>query len=112
MSTRLQYSSFGSFEEGQVANGPCWIYAIQGHAAALSATNVYVQLFDRTNAPSAGDVPTTILEVFANDHFWRDWPEIGFRFETGLYVALSSTRLTYTALGASDVQLEIIGVQE
>jgi hypothetical protein len=80
-----------------VCPGPCMLQCVAGYNAAAGL--LYVQLFDKTTAPVAGDVPEMVIPVpGGRTPFSLSIPYV---FTLGCSIGISSTELTYTSGGAS-----------
>lgn len=65
-----------------------------------SAADIYIQLHETATALVGGETPSVSVPVAAGGYYETD---TRFDFITGLVIAASSTKATYTALGADDV---------
>lgn len=90
-----------------VQSGHCFLYEII--AANLTGATRFVQVHDTVSTPASGAVPYVVLEVPANSqaHINKELPLYRWILQTGLYVVSSTTCLTYTAGGATDLHLQV-----
>lgn len=86
-----------------VKYGEGMLYGFTVYSAKVAAQ--FVQVFDNSKAPTAGDVPDVVFAVAATANLGVDWIP-GRPFRTGCFIANSSTGPTYTA-GAADCFFDV-----
>jgi len=71
-----------------------------------NATGRYLQFHNTSTTPSAGAVPELSFWIPATSEVSKGYGDIfgfaGYNFSTGIAIAISTTRDTYTAAGATD----------
>jgi hypothetical protein len=74
-----------------------------------SSSDLYCQVFDATTQPATGTVPKTQLLVYKNSQcsLSKPLPLYRWRFNSGIYVAASTTPLTYTPATGTPFWLEV-----
>lgn len=78
------------------------VFALDLRDQSQSPPTIYLQLFDTASPPSAGTQPmVTALPLCRTAGY--EWAYDVVLVENGLYVALSSTALTFTPLAASQL---------
>lgn len=76
------------------------VFALDLRDQSLNPPRIYLQLFDAASTPTAGTEPmVTALPLCITAAY--EWAYDVVLVENGLYVALSSTALTFTPLAAS-----------
>lgn len=60
-----------------------------------------IQIFDRTTQPSAGAVPLVVSAIASASASTLNFFEGGVPFSTGIYIVMSSTLATYTAIAST-----------
>jgi hypothetical protein len=89
-----------------VKTGACNLVGVV--AENFSANNRWLQVFDDSAAPEAGDVPLMQLKLPASSQSAIDSSCINFLPMTnGIVIAMSSTGNSYTATGADEVFLTV-----
>jgi len=105
--TPRRYDSGELLETDTIIEAPCKL--IQLFGVNDSAALVYVQLHDLIGAIPALAAPAlAALPVAAGQAFSYSFAEGGWRFETGLVWAASSTIDTYTATGTDDLTVSAL----
>lgn len=76
---------------------------------AGAASNLYLQVFDTNVAPAAGVVP--LKSWPAGETGWKDFKNGELVLNAGLFVALSTTAATYTAVTGGSNILDILQIE-
>jgi len=106
----LAYTNFAVAASGSVIATPAFLYSLScfnNHATAVR----YIQIFNRTTAPSVGDTPVFSFPIPAQQGFVLEesfFTNNGYFFNTGIAWGISSTAATYTAGLAADQVTTII----
>lgn len=97
---KLIYKSTTADNKFLVTVGAGEIDRVEGYVTG-GASQYFIQFFDNYNVvPTNGVAPFYTVQAIGNDGFTWEFPDTEGNpvFTTGLYVALSSTELTYTAV--------------
>jgi hypothetical protein len=92
--TKVQASAAALTNSEQVQLGACKLSTLSGFNNS-GATTYYAQIYDLGAAPGGGDVPVQSIPVVAMAEF--SWSPDLWEFVNGIWFALSTTPLTYTA---------------
>lgn len=95
--TKLQASAAALTTSQLVHAGSCKLSTMSGFNNSGS-TSYYAQIYDLAVAPGGGDVPVQVLPVVAMAEF--SWSPDLWTFANGVWFALSTTPLSYTAAPA------------
>jgi len=78
------------------------VWALDLRDQSQSPPDIYLQVFDSTDAPVAGDQPAvTAIPLCGTAEY--EWTYDAFLIGSGCWVALSSTALVYTPLAANQL---------
>jgi hypothetical protein len=95
--TKVQASAAALTNGEQIQLGPCKLSTLSGFNND-AATAYYAQIYDLAAAPGVGDVPVQVLPVAALAEF--SWSPDLWEFVNGMWFALSTTPLSFTAAAA------------
>lgn len=76
-------------------------WALDLRDQSQSPPDIYLQIFDRAEAPVSGTTEPTVTALPLCEVAEYEWTYDAFLIQNGLWVALSSTALVYTALASS-----------
>lgn len=104
ISPTTSYSAIGTATAGLISSTSRNLFSIS--ASNQNASTRWLQLFDRSTALSGGETPIRSYPVYGGGGLTiidqTTFGSRGLNFSTGIYWAMSTTALTYTAATASE----------
>lgn len=111
---------YGATSSGVIKSSPGQLYAIEAIVSEAENAFNYLQFFNRTTAPAAGNTPVYSFRMYTPAAATTGLPDRlildksffchgGKYFSTGISWGLSSTAATYTAVLGATVELHVHG---